>query len=112
MKKGLAFWIRKERGLRKLKVKKQERRFREDFLVFYFLSKALSREDSIAGDGGFPFCKTERENRESEFSFESLFSSWKRKVGVPWASVVFLSPLDICICIDICSDLMNDEKRV
>ena len=36
------------------------------FLVFHFLSKALSREDSITGEGGFPFCKTEREYRESE----------------------------------------------
>ena len=69
------------------------------FLVFHFLSKALSRENSITGEGGFPFCKIGREYRESEFSFESLFSSWKRKVGVPWASVVFLSPLYICICI-------------
>ena len=75
-------------------MKKQERRFRGvGFLVFHFLSKGLSREDSITGEGGFPFCKTEREYRKSEFSLESSFSSWKRKVGVPWASVVFLSPL-------------------
>ena len=36
------------------------------FLFFHFLSKALSREDSITGEGGFPFCKTGREYRESE----------------------------------------------
>ena len=93
-------------------MKKQERRFREDFLVFHFLSKALSREDSIAGEGGFPFCKIERENRESEFSFKSLFSSRKRKVGVrgpPWS---FFLPYIICICIFIYSDFMNDERCV
>ena len=116
MKKGLAVRNQKKEKAGKLKVKKRNQREGSEgvwfFLFFHFLSKASSREDSIAGEGGFPFCKTERENRESEFSFESLFSSWKRKVGVPWASVVFLSPLDICICIFICSDSMNDEKRV
>ena len=36
---------------------KQKRRFRGvGFLVFHFLSKGLSREDSITGEGGFPFC--------------------------------------------------------
>ena len=62
MKKGLAFRKQKREKAGKLRVKKkQERKFRE---FFHFLSKALSREDSIAGEGGFPFCKIERENRE------------------------------------------------
>ena len=82
--------------------KKQGRKFRE--FSFIFLSKALSRENTVIWEWGFPLCKIGREYRESEFNFKSLFSSWKRKVGVPWASVVFLSPLDICICIFICSD--------
>ena len=68
MKKGLAIWIRKERRLRKLKVKKRNKRGGSGgfgFLVFHFLSKGLSREDSITGEEGFPFCKTgERVSRE------------------------------------------------
>ena len=58
MKKRLAIWIRKERRLRKLKVKKRNKRGVSEgfgFLVFHFLSKGLSREDSITGEGGFPF---------------------------------------------------------
>ena len=36
---------------------KQERRFRGIwFSCFLFLSKGLPREDSITGEGGFPFC--------------------------------------------------------
>ena len=60
--------------------------------LFSFLSKGVPRENIITGEEGF-FFKTGREYRESEVSFESLFSPWKRKVGMPWASVVFLSPL-------------------
>ena len=71
--------------------KKQERKFRE--FSFIFLSKALSREDTVIGEWGFLLCKIGREHRESEFNFKSLFSPWKSKVGVPWASVVFFSSL-------------------
>ena len=46
------------------KVEKAERKKRNKrgvsegfgFLVFHFLSKGLSREESITGEGGFPFC--------------------------------------------------------
>ena len=75
--------------------KKQERKFRE--FSFIFLSKALSREDTVIGEWGFPLCKIGRKYRESEFNFKSSFSPWKSKVGVPWASVVFFSSLYICI---------------
>ena len=33
-------------------------------VFFHFLSKTLSRENTVIGEGGFPFCKIERENRE------------------------------------------------
>ena len=51
MKKGLAIWIGKERRLRKLKVKKQERRFRE---VFRFSVEGIvEREDCNKRERGF-----------------------------------------------------------
>ena len=59
MKKGLAIWIRKREKVEKAESEeeKQERRFRGDwFSCFSFLSKGLLREDSITGEGGFPFC--------------------------------------------------------
>ena len=63
MKKGLAFRNQKGEKAGKLKVKKkQERKFRE--FSFIFLSKALSRENTVIGEWGFPLCKIERENRE------------------------------------------------
>ena len=96
MKKGLDFRNEKREKAGKLKVKKRkrERRFRGvwGFLFFIFCLRHY-RERVITGEWGFPFCKIGREYRESVFSFECLFSPWKRKVGVPWASVVFLSPL-------------------
>ena len=43
-----------------------EEETREEVQVFFFhfLSKTLSRENTVIGEGGFPFCKIERENRE------------------------------------------------
>ena len=70
MKKGwLAIWIRKERRLRKLKVKKRNKRGVSEgfgFLVFHFLSKGVSRKNIITGEGDFPFFQRGREDRESE----------------------------------------------
>ena len=59
MKKGLANLESKKRegGETESEEEKQERRFRGDwFWFFHFLSKGLPREDSITGEGGFPFC--------------------------------------------------------
>ena len=67
---------------------------------FSFLFKGVPRENILKeGEGGFLFVKL-GESTEREGSFESLFSPWKRKVGVPWASVVLLFPY---VCIFICS---------
>ena len=72
----------------------EERREEIQRVFFHFLSKALSRENTVTGEGEvFLFIKIGREYRESEFNFKSLFSPWKSKVGVPWASVVFFSSL-------------------
>ena len=55
MKKGLAFRNQKREKAGKLKVeKKQERKSRE--FSFIFLSKALSGENTVTGEGGFPLC--------------------------------------------------------
>ena len=63
------------------------------FFLFFIFCLRHYRERVITGEWGFPFCKIGREYRETEFNFKSLFSPWTRKVGVPWASVVFLSSL-------------------
>ena len=109
MKKGLAifirgwqfslevgiFKIRKGRRLENSKWRRENEResFRGfGFSCFSFCLRHYRRE-SYNRRVGFPFCKTGREYRERKAQFESLFSPWKRKVGVPWASVVFLSSL-------------------
>ena len=49
----------KREKVEKLKVKKRNKRGGSEgigFLVFHSLSKGLPREDSITGEGGFPFC--------------------------------------------------------
>ena len=82
-------------------------------LVFFlFLSKGLPREDSITGEGGFPFCKTERESTERvRLALRACFHLGRERLGChgpPWS---FFLPY-ICICIFICSDFMNDERCV
>ena len=60
MKKRLANLDSKREKVEKAESEeeKQERRFRGVWFSCFsiFLSKGLSREDSITGEGGFPFC--------------------------------------------------------
>ena len=59
MKKGLAILNQKERRLAKLKVKKRNERGSSEGLVFlfffYFMSKGVTRENILTGEGGFFF---------------------------------------------------------
>ena len=58
MKKGLAFRNQKREKAGKLKVKKRNEREGSEgfgFLVFHFLSKGVPRENTVTGEGGFPF---------------------------------------------------------
>ena len=67
MKKRLAIWNRKERRLKKLKVKKRNKGGGSEgigFLVFHFLSKGVSRENIIIGEGDFLFLNGGRVSRE------------------------------------------------
>ena len=58
MKKGLAVRNQKREKVEKLKVKKKNKRGGSEgiFCFFHFLSKGVSREESITGEGGFSFC--------------------------------------------------------
>ena len=58
MKKGLAVRNQKREKAGKLKVKKRNEREGSEgfgFLVFHFLSKGETRENTVTGEGGFPF---------------------------------------------------------
>ena len=58
MKKGLANLESKREKAGKLKVKKRNEREGSEgfgFLVLHFLSKGVPRENTVTGEGGFPF---------------------------------------------------------
>ena len=62
---------------------KQERRFRGVFLVFHFLSKGVSRENIITGEGDFPFFqKGERGSREWSLVWKLVFTIEEKGWGV------------------------------
>ena len=78
MKKGLAIWGIKKREGWQLKVKKRnEREGSEGFLVlfscFSFLSKGVSRENIITGEGDFPFFKGGESIERVELSLKACF---------------------------------------
>ena len=60
MKKGLAFRNQKREKAGKLK-SEEETREEVQRVFFHFLSKALSRENTVIGEWGFPLCKIGRE---------------------------------------------------
>ena len=95
MKKRLAIWgIEKREGWQtESEEEKRERKFRGvGFSCFSFLSKGVTKENILTGEGGFLFVKLGESTERVRLVLRVLFSPWKRKVGVPWASVVLLFP--------------------
>ena len=104
MKKRLAIWNRKERRLAKLKVKKRNERGSSEglvFLFFHFLSKGVTRENILAGEGGSFFVKLGESTERVRLVLRVCFHLGRERSGCrgpPWS---FFSL--IYTCIFICS---------
>ena len=113
MKKGLAFSKSEKReGWKTEEEKTREKVHRSlGFLVFHFLSKALSRE-SYNRRMGFSFLVKQGESTVRErLSLKVRLHLGRERLGCrrpPWS---FFLPYT-CICIFIYSDFMNDERCV
>ena len=76
--------------------KKQERKFREFY--FIFLSKALSRENTVIGGWGFLSCKIGRESIERvSATWRACFHFGRERLEYRWAAVVSFSSLYVYV---------------
>ena len=67
-------------------------------VFFHFLSKALSRENTVIGEWGFLSCKIGRESIERvSATWRACFHLGRERLEYRWAAVAFLSSLYVYV---------------